>query len=313
MLLALRQIIDADPPLPVQVGVNRGPVFTGEVGPEYRRWYAVMGDTVNLAARVMGKAPIGHIYATRDVLRQAPGRFRQAEVGPFTVKGKAKPVQAWDVGSPVRAVSQGGGRQRLALVGREPELEIVRESIASARRGAGGLVELVGETGVGKSRLLAEARKLGEGMTVLRSTCEVVTRETPYFVWRDLLRQVLGVEWDDPDVRVVERLEAEIRGSQPDLLPWLPLLAIVVDVEVPSTTEVAQLAPEARAGKLREVVLQFLGRTLVVPTIVEVEHAHLMDAASAALFEALAGELESSSWIVLVDAARRARRPVAAR
>ena len=136
-------------------------------------------------------------------------------------------------------------------------------------------------------------------MTVLRSTCEVVTRETPYFVWRDLLRQVLGVEWDDPEVRVVERLEAEIRRSQPDLLPWLPLLAIVVDVEVPSTTEVVQLAPEARAGKLREVVLQFLGRTLVVPTIVEVEHAHLMDAASAALFEALAGELESSSWIVL--------------
>ena len=299
MLLALRQIVEADPPLPLQVGVNRGPVFTGEVGPEYRRWYAVMGDTVNLAARVMGKAPAGHIYATRDVLRQVPGRFRQAEVGPFTVKGKAKPVQAWDIGPPVRAGSQGGERPRLALVGREPELEIVRESIASARRGAGALVEFVGETGVGKSRLLAEARKLGEGMTVLRSTCEVVTRETPYFVWRDLLRQVLGVEWDDPEVRVVERLEAEIRGSQPDLLPWLPLLAIVVDVEVPSTTEVAQLAPEARAGKLREVVLQFLGRTLVVPTIVEVEHAHLMDAASAALFEALARELESSSWIVL--------------
>ena len=70
MLLALRQIVEADPPLPVQVGVNRGPVFTGEVGPPYRRWYAVMGDTVNLAARVMGKAPAGHIYATREVLRQ---------------------------------------------------------------------------------------------------------------------------------------------------------------------------------------------------------------------------------------------------
>src|SRR6202042_2915868 len=101
------------------------------------------------------------------------------------------------------------------------------------------------------------------------------------------------------EARVVGRLEAEIRRNQPDLEPWLPLLAIVVAVQVPATTEVAQLAPQARAGKLREVVLQFLGRALVVPTIVEVEHAHLMDAASAALFEALTHELDFSSWVVL--------------
>ena len=82
-------------------------------------------------------------------------------------------------------------------------------------------------------------------------------------------------------------------------MPWLPLIAIVVDVEIPTTTEVEQLAPEARAAKLREIVLRFLSRALVMPTIVEVEQAHLMDAASAALFEALTGELESSSWIVL--------------
>ena len=98
---------------------------------------------------------------------------------------------------------------------------------------------------------------------------------------------------------MLERLSDEIGRSQPDLLAWLPLLAIVLDVPAASTTEVEQLAPEARAGKLREVVLRFLRRTLVVPTIVEVEHTHLMDAASAALFEALAGELESSAWIVL--------------
>ena len=300
MLLALRQIIEADPPLPVQAGVNRGPVFTGEVGPDYRRWYAVMGDTVNLAARVMGKAPAGRLYATRDVLRHARVRFSQTEVGPFKVKGKARPVQAWDVGSPMRSAGEQAARPALPLVGRRSELERLDAAIADARRGAGSVLELVGETGSGKSRLLAEARKLGEGMAVLRSTCEVVTRETPYFAWRELLRQLLGVEWDDPAERVRERLEAEVRDNHPELLPWLALIAIVVDVEVPASTEVAQLAPDARAAKLREVVLQFLGRALVVPTIVEVEHGHLMDAASAALFEALAQELESSSWIVLL-------------
>ena len=300
MLLALRQIIEADPPLPVRVGVNRGPVFTGDVGPSHRRWYVVMGDTVNLAARVMGKAPAGHIYATDDVLRRARGRFAQTEVGPFTVKGKAKPVQARDVGPPARSGIHRAIRPQLPLVGRERELQRLASAIAAARRGAGTLIELVGETGSGKSRLLAEARRLGEGMRVLHSACEVVTRETPYFTWRDLLRQLLASEWDDPPERVRARLEAEVRRDHPDLLAWLPLIAIAADVEVPATTEVAQLAPEARAAKLREVVLRFLGRALVVPTIVELEHAQLMDAASAALVEALAAELESSSWIVLI-------------
>lgn len=300
MLLALRQIVEAELPLPVKAGVNRGPVFTGEVGPAYRRWYAVMGDTVNLAARVMGKAPAGHVYATRDVVHQTQGRFRVVALKPLAVKGKARPVQAWDVGIPLRAGVEGPVRPPLTLVGRDRELDVLRDAVNAARRGSGTMIELVGETGSGKSRLLAEARELGRGMAVLRSTCEVASRELPYFPWREVLRQLLGVGWDDPAERVHERLEAEIRRSQPDLMPWLPLIAIVVDVEVPSTIEVEQLAADARASKLREVVLHFLGRALVVPTIVEVEHGHLMDAASAALFEALRVELASSSWLVLI-------------
>ena len=300
MLLALRQIIDAEPPLPVQVGVNRGPVFTGEVGPPYRRWYAVMGDTVNLAARLMAKAPVGQIYATSEVLRRAKTSFDRTALGPLPVKGKACPIEAWAVGPVARAASRGMDRPRLPLVGRQREVDLLRTAIADARRGAGALIELVGEVGSGKSRLLDEARELGEGMTVLHSTCEVYTRDTPYAAWRDLLRQLLGLGWDAPEGVVLARLEAELRRTQPDLLPWLPLIAIVLDLEAPSTTEVEQLAPESRSAKLHEVVLGFLAPALVVPTLVEVEHAHLMDAASSALFQALTREFESSAWLALV-------------
>jgi tetratricopeptide (TPR) repeat protein len=300
MLLALRHIVEADPPLPVEVGVNRGPVFTGEVGPPYRRWYAVMGDTVNLAARLMGKAPSGHIYATRGVLERAKTTFDRTALEPFRVKGKARPVEAWDVGQVTRAAAAGSARDRLPLIGRQRELDLLRCAIADAREGSGTLIELVGETGSGKSRLLSEARELGEGMRVLRATCEVYTRETPYAIWRDLLRQLLGLGWDDLDEPVLARLQAEIQRTQPDLLPWLALIAIVVDAEAPSTREVEQLAPEARSAKLHEVVLRFLSRSLVVPTVVQVEHAHLMDAASVALFAALTRELRSSAWVVLV-------------
>ena len=74
----------------------------------------------------------------------------------------------------------------------------------------------------------------------------------------------------------------------------------MLDAPAPASEEVRQLAPDARSGKLQEVVLRFLSRSLVVPTLVEIEHVHLMDAASIGLFEALARELESSAWVVVV-------------
>jgi len=300
LLLALRHIVSARPALPVRVGVHRGPVFTAQVGPEYRRWYAVMGDTVNLAARLMAKAPTGHVYATGDVLRGAKTSFAQINLQPFAVKGKTALVHAWDVGPPTRGASEGAIRLELPLVGRLSELDQVRSAIGRARRGSGTLIEIVGETGSGKSRLLAEASRMGRGMMELRGGCEVYTRDTPYSAWRGLLRQLLGVASDAPEQVVADRLRAEIETEQPDLLPWLSLIGIVVDVEIPPSTEVEQLAEASRASKLHEAVLRALSRALVVPTIVEVEQAHLMDAASAALFRALALELESSAWVVLI-------------
>jgi class 3 adenylate cyclase/tetratricopeptide (TPR) repeat protein len=300
MLLAVREVLGGDLPLPVQAGVNRGPVFTGEVGPAYRRWYAVMGDTVNLAARLMSKAPAGHLYATREVLRYAKTSFHETAMEPFSVKGKSRPVQAWDVGAPIRTASEARIAVRLPLVGRDREMEKLRLALADARRGSGTAIELVGEAGSGKSRLLAEAAELADGERLVHATCEVYTRDTPYSTWRDLLRQLLDLGWDDPAGTVLARVKDEIERTQPDMSSWLPLLAIVLDVEVPPTTEVDQLAPESRAAKLHEVVLRFLGPRLVVPTIVEVEHAHLMDAASAALFQTLAAELGSSAWVALL-------------
>jgi tetratricopeptide (TPR) repeat protein len=99
----------------------------------------------------------------------------------------------------------------------------------------------------------------------------------------------------------LSRLRAEIESAQPDLLPWLSLIAIVFDIEVAPSLEVEQLAAGSRETKLHEVVLRFLSRVLLVPTMMEVEQAHLMDAASVSLFEALSRRLPSSAWLVLVS------------
>ena len=69
---------------------------------------------------------------------------------------------------------------------------------------------------------------------MLRATCEVYSRQTPYAVWRDLLRQLLGLERDDPADVVLARLRAEVTRRDPELLPWLPLIALVFDVPAPA-------------------------------------------------------------------------------
>ncbi|MEA2197697.1 MAG: hypothetical protein QOJ25_1748 [Solirubrobacteraceae bacterium] len=301
MLRALRQVIEASPTLPIRIGVNRGHVFTGEVGPEYRRTYAVMGDAVNLAARLMAKAPWGTIFTTPGVLQRSKTQFEQIPVKPFMVKGKSRPVEAWEVGKVLGAAPPGSGAdRRVPLIGRDQELAVLRALVDGADEGHGGLAEIVGDTGTGSSRLLAEVRGLVPHMRFVHTSCEPYTRGVPYVASRDLLRQLLGIAREDGDELVVDRLRRDLEATQPELLPWLPLLAIAAGAQAPPTREVDELSLEVRADKLHEVVLRFLGPALEAPTLVQVEHAHVMDEASASLLQTLSGALESSPWVVIV-------------
>ncbi len=103
MLLSVREILGADAGLPLHIGVNRGPVFAGSIGPAYRKTYTVMGDAVNLAARLMAKAGTGEIVATPHVLDASRTIFETTELEPFLVKGKKKPITAFTVGEPGEA------------------------------------------------------------------------------------------------------------------------------------------------------------------------------------------------------------------
>ena len=300
MLLAVRHVIDCRTRLTVRIGVSRGHVFTGEIGPPYRRTCAVMGDATNLAARLMTKAPWGSIFATEGVLERSQTSFQNTAVAPFTVKGKLRPVQAVGVGPIRRPVRETAAAMRVPLVGRDRELAKIRDAVAGARAGRGRMIEIVGETGSGKSRLMTEAQELADGLGVAHTVCEYYRRTVPYVVWRDILRQLLGLHWDDPDEVVIATILAQMEASKRELHSWLPLLAIAFDAQVPMTREVNELAASYRTAKLHEVVLEFLAPLLEVPMLVQIEHGHFMDEASAALLQAIADRLESSAWVITV-------------
>ena len=301
MLLALRHIADGRGSIPFGIGVNRGDVFAGDIGPWYRRTYTVMGDDVNLSARLMAQAGAYEIYATAEVLDRSDTRFETEVLEPFAVKGKSHPVQAWSVGHAVGSrARESTSLERLPLMGRDDELRLLLDRLEAREQDQGLLIEIVGEPGIGKTRLLEEIRDRSEGLLLLRATCEAYTASTPYAVWRELLRELLDLGWEDPDEAVLERVYGLVSARQPDLLPWLPLVLLPMDVEVPATPEVEGLGEDRVRPRLQESVAHFLELVLDEPTLIEIEDVHHMDDASAGLLAYLVERLDDHPWLFCV-------------
>ncbi len=160
---------------------------------------------------------------------------------------------------------------------------MIRKAFTSARGGAGRLIEVVGEAGIGKTRLLEALRDAVAGFQKLHATCEAYTSSIPYVAWRELLREMYEFGRDTPDAAVEERIRAEVATKAPDLAPWLPLLAAVFDVEIAATPEVLELAETNRRTKMHETVARFLEAVVPDKLLVEIDDVHHMDKASAEL------------------------------
>ena len=298
MLLALRQIVDADLPLPLKIGVNRGRVFAGEIGTQYRRTYTVMGDAVNLAARLMTKAEPGQIVSTGDVLAGSRTLFETTELEPFFVKGKKAPIVADVVGVPrgSRAQITEAG---LPLIGRDAELGEMLVAWDSARAGKGRVVDLIGEPGIGKTRLLDEFLGQVGDEGLIRSECRLYQSTTPYFPFRSLMRHALGLG-DLGDEAAIERLEEIVVRHTPDLAPWLSLIGVALNLDIDESEEVSLLEDEFRKTRLEETVDALLAAVLNTPTVLTIEDTHWMDEASRDLVTRLTSGIDQLPWLICV-------------
>lgn len=298
MLRACRGILDRDHGLPVRIGVNRGPVYAGAVGSPRRFTYSTMGDAVNLAARVMGKARPGQVLATASVVDNCGRRFDLAPLEPFMVKGKSQPVRAYAVGR----VRHGQSTLRpgaAEFIGRTSELALLRDRATAAASGRGAAVEIVADTGMGKSQLVAEATATWVHRRI-EVACEQYDSATPYFATRQLLRAALGID-DVADRAAAGRaLERAVSEAVPALARWTPLIAIAIDAEVDMTEDVAQLAAQFRRARLAELTVELLDAVVREPLLLVVEDGFWMDDASAEVIAAVVRAAAARAWLVLV-------------
>jgi class 3 adenylate cyclase/tetratricopeptide (TPR) repeat protein len=304
MLGAVRRIVEGSRRIPVRIGVNRGPVFVGDVGPSYRRTYTVMGDAVNLAARVMAKAEPGQALTTAEVLERSALRFAATPLEPFMVKGKAKPVEAFELGAPIRGdvdpAPDPGGPEPLPFVGREPELAALRGAIDRARGGSGVAIEIVGDAGIGKTRLLARAVEAAEGFSVTSLGGDLYESSTPYFAFRAPLREAIGAGPGARPHLVLQRLREAVDRVAPDLRELVPLLAQVLETPCEDTEVTRPLRGEFRKARTQEVLGRFFAAVLPAPGLIVVEEGHYLDENSADLLRSLVPAVAQGPWLVLV-------------
>lgn len=264
------------------IGIATGNVFVGARGGPSRMEYAIIGDAVNLAARLTATA-------SDAVLCDASTRGRSRHHLVFEslpavrLKGKAEPVAVF---RPL-GVKQRWAPGRQPLFGRQQEqMQLAARLDALAQRQEGGVAVIQGDAGIGKSRMITFLLEQTQALTVrsLMGSAEDLERSSSYFAWRGVLNSALRLDRVVGEARtknVLERLES---GQQ---RTWSPLLNAVLGLDLEENETTSRLTAEARAERTRQLLVQLLrGAVRDTPTMIVLEDAHWLDSSSWALAEA---------------------------
>ncbi|MGR6964340.1 tetratricopeptide repeat protein [Geodermatophilus sp. URMC 61] len=297
-----------------RAAVTSGSVYCGEIGSDLRREYAVIGDSVNLAARLMQIAAPGQLLIDEPSHERLRGIVVQDGLEPVEVKGKAGRIGIWTVHAvhdrpPARPPGLAAGH---ALVGRSAEVARVRTLVERSLSGEGQVVCLSGDPGIGKSRLAAEIVDMAErlGFAVHGGACRSHGTTTGYLVWRPIWRGLLQVDAALPIAEQQAALVEAITHLDGGSGERAPLLAPVVNLPIPDSDFTADLDHQGREDLLQSLLLRCLrARARTGPVLLMLEDCHWIDAASQTLLEFLGRNVADLPVLVLVTARRTATDP----
>jgi class 3 adenylate cyclase/tetratricopeptide (TPR) repeat protein len=295
----------------IRVGINSGDVVVRSVGNDLKMDYTAVGQTTHLAARMEQLAPAGTTRLTADTLRLAEEFVQVRSLGPIPVKGLAAPVEVFDLtgaGAVRTRLQAARARGFSRFVGRDTEMDQIRQAAAQARQGRGQLVAVVGEAGVGKSRLFYEFTRShhvlgpqGAGWRVLETSSVSYGKATPFQPLAELLRGYIHSD-DRDDLRTVR---AKVTGTlltlDRALEDAVPAVLWILDGLEPGEAFLG-LEPAQRLRRAIDGVKRVLLReSQVQPLLLLFEDLHWIDAETQAVLDSLAESLGSAPVLLAVN------------
>ncbi len=289
-----------------RVGLNSGEVVVRAIGNDLSMDYDAIGACVHLASRMEQLAVPGAIRLTAQTLRLAEGFIEVKPLGPVPVKGLADPVEAFDL------TGAGAARTRLQaalargltrFVGRDPEIETLGRVLEKAGDGHGQIVALVGEPGVGKSRLFYEfthSHRTSDWL-ILESASVSYGKATAWLPVIDLLKTYFRIDDGDDQRRVAEKVAGKLIMLDETLKPTLPAFLALLDVAVEDADWQALEPPQRRRRTLDAVRALLVRESQVQPLVVMFEDLHWVDGETQALLDGLAEGLPTCRILLLVN------------
>jgi class 3 adenylate cyclase/tetratricopeptide (TPR) repeat protein len=292
--------------LQVRVGLNSGEVVVRSIGSDLHMDYTAVGQTTHLAARLEQLAAPGSILLAANTLRLVEGYVQVKALGPTTLKGLTAPVDTYEL------TGTGIARSRLQamatsglsrFVGREAEVEQLRRVLEQARQGHGQVAGIVGEPGVGKTRVVFEfvhSHRM-EGWLVLEASSVSYGKATSYLPVIELLKGYFRIGDRDTQRYIREKVTGKLLTLDRTLEPTLPALLALLDVPVEDAAWQALEPPQRRQRTLDGVKRLLLREAQLQPLLVVFEDLHWIDSETQAVLDGLVESLPTARVLLLVN------------
>jgi class 3 adenylate cyclase/tetratricopeptide (TPR) repeat protein len=292
--------------LHIRVGLNAGEVVVRSIASDLRMDYTAVGRTTHLAARMEQMAMPGSILITPGVLELAEGYVQVKPLGPVAIKGLPRPVEVYEVtgAGPVRTRLQAAAARGLTrFVGRDRELDQLHRALQLAGAGHGQVVAIVGEPGVGKSRLVYEFTRSPRtrDWLLLESRSLAHSQATPYLPVHDLLKAYFQIEARDDGRQIREKITGKLLALDRTLEAILPACLALLDVPVEDPQWQALDPPQRRQRTLEAVKRLLLRESQAQPLLLACEDLHWIDSETQAFLDSFIDSLPAARLLLLLN------------
>ncbi len=284
--------------LKFRAGINSGSIFAAPVGSEMRREYATLGDAVNLAARLGAKAEPHTIVVTEPIFNKTFSLFDYEFLGEKEYKGKQKKIRTYRLTGKKQTDKKALTRwlsESDRIVGRDNELRKIEELVYACKTKKGKILEISGEPGIGKSRLVQELIKIAErkGYRILKGVCLSYGSAFSYHPWVEILSDFFGIQPDDAIKTRMAKIKEKSIAVDRKLAEWLPVIGELMGIPYPETSLTKYLDAKIKKQRVFDIVFDFvkyLARTS--PVVLIIDDLHWADSASIELVNYIARNIE---------------------